>query len=144
MLCYSFPRPRVPTCSAKVSSWLEPLLNLVDQITSCAFPHIVEQDSQHTASLISKQVIPYRTHGGTCCPRVSTPKIQSLADSSMRNHISWRILAASTIPNLTQTTSLNLTTVNSHHDGWKTNTLNINTSQTQHHKDGRLVRLSRP
>jgi hypothetical protein len=28
-----------------------------------------------------------------------------------------------TIPNLAQTTALNLTTVTSHHDGWKTNTL---------------------
>jgi hypothetical protein len=36
------------------------------------------------------------------------------------------------IPNLAQTTAPNLTTVTSHHDRWKTNTLN-----TQHHKDGK-------
>jgi hypothetical protein len=30
-----------------------------------------------------------------------------------------------------------LTTVKSHHDGWKIKTLNNNTSQTQHHKDGK-------
>jgi hypothetical protein len=32
-----------------------------------------------------------------------------------------------TIPNLAQTTTTNLTMLTSHHDGWKTNTLN-----TQH------------
>jgi hypothetical protein len=31
----------------------------------------------------------------------------------------------STIPNLAQTTTSNLTTVTSDHDGWKTNTLDI-------------------
>jgi hypothetical protein len=40
------------------------------------------------AFLISQQVIPYRTCGGTCCPEVSTPKIRSLADLS--NHMPWR------------------------------------------------------
>jgi hypothetical protein len=30
-----------------------------------------------------------------------------------------------------------LTTITSHHDGWKTKTLNNNTSQTQHYKDGK-------
>jgi hypothetical protein len=30
-----------------------------------------------------------------------------------------------TVPNLDQTTISNLTTVTSHHNGWKTNTLNI-------------------
>jgi hypothetical protein len=42
----------------------------------------------------------------------------------MTNHITRRIPTVSTIPNLAQTTALNLTTVTSHHDGWKTNTLN--------------------
>jgi hypothetical protein len=36
--------------------------------------------------ITSEQVIPYRTHDGTCCPEVSTHKIRSLADSS--NHMS--------------------------------------------------------
>jgi hypothetical protein len=61
-------------------------------------PHSTEQDTQPIAYLISKQVIPYRTRGGTCCPVVSTPKIQSLADSSMTNHITWQNPAVSTIP----------------------------------------------
>jgi hypothetical protein len=39
------------------------------------------------AYLISKQVIPNRTRGGTYYPGVSTPKIQPLADSSMTSHI---------------------------------------------------------
>jgi hypothetical protein len=87
MLCYGYPWPRVPAYSAKVSSWLEPLLHLVDQITFCVFPYTSEQDSQLTASLISKQAIPYRTRGGTYCPGMSTPKTWSLADSSMTNDI---------------------------------------------------------
>jgi hypothetical protein len=100
MLCYGFPQPRVPACNAKVSSWLEPLLHLVDQITFSVFPHTTEQDSQPTSSLISKQVVPYRTHGDTYCPGVSTPKTRSLVDSSMTNHITWQVPSVSTIPTL--------------------------------------------
>jgi hypothetical protein len=48
--------------------------------------HSTEQDTLPTASLISKQVVSYRTRGSTCCPVESTPKTQSLADSSMTNH----------------------------------------------------------
>jgi hypothetical protein len=109
----------------------------VDQITSYIFPHTTEQDSQPTTSLISNQVVPYWTRGGTCCPRVSTPKTQSLADSSMTNHITWWNPTISTIPTHARTTVSLLTRVTSHHDGWKTKTLNNNTSQTQHHKYGK-------
>jgi hypothetical protein len=63
-------------------------------------PHSTEHDTQPIAYLISKQVIPYQTHGGTCCPGVSTPNIQSLADSSMINHITWWNPTISTIPTL--------------------------------------------
>jgi hypothetical protein len=49
--------------------------------------HLSEQGTLPTTSLISKQVILYRTRGGTCCPVVSTPMTRSLADSSMTNHI---------------------------------------------------------
>jgi hypothetical protein len=111
MLCYGFPVTQVPACSAKVSSWLKPLLHIVDQITFCVFPHTAEQDSQPTASPISKQVVPYRTHGGTCYPGVSTPKIRSLADSSMTIYNTWRNPTVSTIPTHAQTTILILTTV---------------------------------
>jgi hypothetical protein len=46
-----------------------------------------EQGTLPTASLISKQAVPYQTDGGTCYPGVSTPMTWSLADSSMTNHI---------------------------------------------------------
>jgi hypothetical protein len=59
----------------------------VDQITFYVFPYTTEQESQPIAVLISKQTIPYRTRGGTYCAGVSTPKIQSLADSTVTNHI---------------------------------------------------------
>jgi hypothetical protein len=90
-------------------------------------PHSTEHDTHPIAYLISKQAFPYWTRGGTCCPAVSTPTTRSLADSSMINRITWQILTDSTIPNLAQTIALDLTTVTSHHDRWKTNTLN-----TQH------------
>jgi hypothetical protein len=88
MLCYSFPLTAGPACSAKVSSYLEPLLYLVDQIMLCIFPHTTEKDSHPIAVLISKHAIKFQTHDGTCCLGVFTPKIQSLANSSMKNHIS--------------------------------------------------------
>jgi hypothetical protein len=99
--------------------------------------HWSEQGTLPTASLISKQDISYQTSGSTCCPGVSTAKTRSLADLSMTNHITWQNLTVSTIPTHAQTTASILTMVNSHHDGWKTNTLNNNTIQTQHHKDGK-------
>jgi hypothetical protein len=122
MIFYGSPVTRAPASSAKVSSWFEPLLHLMDQIMSYVFPHIAEQDSQPVAVVISKQAIPYRTHDGTRCPRMSTPKTWFLADSSMTNHISWRNPTISTIPTHAQNTTLILTMVTSHHDGWKTNT----------------------
>jgi hypothetical protein len=136
MLSYGFPWPRVPTHSAKISSWFEPLLHLMDHITSCAFLHTAEQDSQPTTSLIGKQSVPYQTCGSTCCSGVYTPKTRSLADSSLTNHITQQNPSVSTIPTHAQTTVSILTTVTSYHDGWKTNTLNTNPSQTQHHKCG--------
>jgi hypothetical protein len=95
--------------------------------------HSFEQGTLPTASLISKHVVPYWIRGGTCCPGVSTPKTRSLADLSMINHTAWRISTVSTIPNLAQTTASSLTTVTSHHDRWKTNTLN-----TQHKSNSTL------
>jgi hypothetical protein len=50
-------------------------------------PHTTEHDTQPIAYLISKQVIPYRTRGGTYYPGVSTPMTRPLADSSMTNHV---------------------------------------------------------
>jgi hypothetical protein len=68
--------------------------------TNRRYPHSTEHDTQPISYLISKQVVSYRTCGGTCCPVVSTPKIQSLADSSMTSHITWWNPTVSTIPTL--------------------------------------------
>jgi hypothetical protein len=93
------------------------------RVTTSIF-YSFEQGTLGIASLNSKQVIPYRTRGGICCPGVSTPMTRSLADLSMTNHITWRIPTVSTIPTYAQTTTSMLTTVTSHHDRWKTNTVN--------------------
>jgi hypothetical protein len=58
------------------------------------------QDKLTRAFLISQQVVPYRTRGSTCCPRVSTLKNRSLADSSMTSHITSQNPTVSTIPTL--------------------------------------------
>jgi hypothetical protein len=68
--------------------------------TDRSHPHSTERDTQPIAYLISKQVIPYWTRGGTCCPGESTSKIQSLADSSLTSHITWRNPTVYTIPTL--------------------------------------------
>jgi hypothetical protein len=106
-------------------------------VSNYANSHSSEQGTLHTASLISKQGVPYRTPGGTCCPGVSTHKIWTLADSSMTIHITRRNTTLSTNPIHAQTTTSILVTVTSHHNRWKTNTLNTKTSQTQHHNDGK-------
>jgi hypothetical protein len=46
-----------------------------------------EQGTLPTTSLIRGQAVPYRTHGGTYCPGVSTTMTWSLADSSLVNQI---------------------------------------------------------
>jgi hypothetical protein len=66
-------------------------------------PHSTEHDTQPIAWLICKQSVPYQTRGGTCCPGVSAPKIRSLADSSMTNHIIWQNPTITTISTLLQT-----------------------------------------
>jgi hypothetical protein len=47
---------------------------------------LIQQDKFTRAFLISQQAVPYRTRGDTCCHRVSTTKIQSLADLSTTCH----------------------------------------------------------
>jgi hypothetical protein len=64
------------------------------------YPHSTEHDTQPIAYLFSKQAVPYRTRGDTCCHGVSTPKIQCLADLSMTNHFTWWNPTISTIPTL--------------------------------------------
>jgi hypothetical protein len=82
--------------------------------------HSSEQDTLPTASLISRKAVPYWTCGSTCCPGVSTPKTQSLADSSLTNHITGQNPTVSTNSSLAQTTTSIPITVTSHHDRWKT------------------------
>jgi hypothetical protein len=69
-----------------VRGTMTPLAPCEPRRVTTPISHSYEQDTLPTISLISKQVIPYRTRGGTCYPRVSTPKTRSLADSSMTNH----------------------------------------------------------
>jgi hypothetical protein len=100
----------VPACSAKVSHtnipfhtmWFRPFAKYVTKTYHKVWchPHSIEHDTQPIAYLISKQAIPYWTRGSTCCPGVSTPKIRSLAYSSMINHITRRNPTVSTIPTL--------------------------------------------
>jgi hypothetical protein len=70
------------------------------EIKNDAHPHSTEQDIQPISFLISKQVVPYQTRGGTCCPMVFSTKIQSLADSSTKCHDAITI---SIIPTIAQT-----------------------------------------
>jgi hypothetical protein len=99
--------------------------------------HSSEQSTLPITALISKQVIPYRTHGDTCYLGVSSHKTRSLTDSSMTNHKPWR----------SQPSSPFQTLLKPHHrispwsphitiDGRSTLST-LNTSQTQHYKDGK-------
>jgi hypothetical protein len=137
------PKQTVPACSAKVSRTNVPSCTLwFRRFTKYdAIPHSTERDTQPIAFPISRQVVPYQTHGGICCPGVSTPKIQSLTDSSTTCHDGINHLHHSSHYS---NHSIDPHTVNSYLDGWKTTTF------SQRHKPNstsqrmeRLVRLSR-
>jgi hypothetical protein len=99
--------------------------------------HSFKQDTLPTASLISKQVISYRPHGGTCCPEVSTPMTRSLADSSMINHKSWRSQPSSLFQTLLKLQhQISPRSPHIMTDGRPTLST-LHASQTQHHKDGK-------
>jgi hypothetical protein len=110
MLCYGFPHRVAPLAVLRFPAQSDPFCTMwfrqfIKNVTKTghtdrSHPHSTEHDTQPIAYLISKQAIPYRTCGGTCCPGGSTPKIQSLADSSMTSHITWRNPTISTIPTL--------------------------------------------
>jgi hypothetical protein len=76
--------------SGEVRSTTAPLAPCEPRWVTTLISHSSEQDTLPITSLTSKQAIPYRTRGDTSCPRVSTPKTQSLAASSMTNHKPWR------------------------------------------------------
>jgi hypothetical protein len=104
--------------------------------------HSSEQGTLPIASLISKQVVPYRTRGCTCCSGVSTPKTHSLADLSMTNHEPWR--SQPPPPFQTLLKPQHWTLPRSPHiktDGRPTLSA-LNTSQTQHHKVGKTCKMT--
>jgi hypothetical protein len=95
MLCYGFPNKQSPLAVLRFFCTNVPSCTLwFRQITVWwkighkvwCHPHSTEHDTQSIPYLISKQADPYRTCGGTCCPEVSTPKIQPLADLSTTCH----------------------------------------------------------
>jgi hypothetical protein len=127
MSCFPTVSPiKDPACSAKVSPTKDPsctmwVRHFTKYVTKYdAILHLVEQDTLHIVFLITKQIIPYRTRGGTCCPAVSTHKIWSLADSSTTCHNGINHLHHS---NHCSNHNINPHTVKSHLDGWKTTTL---------------------
>jgi hypothetical protein len=97
MLCYGFPHKVAQLAVQSFSTqsgpfctmWFRQFTKNVTKMghTDRSQPLSTEHDTQPIAYLISKQAIPYRTRGATCCPGGSTPKIRSLADSSMTSHI---------------------------------------------------------
>jgi hypothetical protein len=112
--------------SAKVSStkgpsctmWVRRFRKYVTEYD--ANTHSTEQGTLPIVYLISKQVIPYQTCGGTCCPRMSTPKIRSLEDSSTTCHDGINHLHhAKHYSNH----NIDPHMVISHLNGWKTTTL---------------------
>jgi hypothetical protein len=72
--------------SGVVRSTTAPLAICEPRRLTTPISHSSEKVTIPTSSLISKQVVPSRTHGGTCCPGLSTAKTRSIADSSMTNH----------------------------------------------------------
>jgi hypothetical protein len=110
-------------------------------VTTTIF-HSSEQGTLPTTSLIIKKVVPYRTHGGTCCPGVSTPKTRSLADSSISNHKPWRLQPSPPFQTLLK--PQHQISPRSPHitaDGIPTLST-LNTSQTQYHKDGKTCTMT--
>jgi hypothetical protein len=120
MLCYGLPNKWSPLAVLRFPTQTFPLCTMwFRQVTNYAtkYDAIPTQPSmtQPIAYLISKEVVPYRTRGSTCCHEVSTPKIRY------------------TILSIAQTIASIPTKVNSHLDEWKTIS-HKGTSQTQQHK----------
>jgi hypothetical protein len=108
MLCYGFPHKVAPLAVLRFPAQSDPFCTMwfrqfTKNVTKTghtdrSHPHSTKHDTQPIAYLISKRAVPYQTHGGTCCPGGSTPKIRSLADPTMTSHITWRNPTVSTIP----------------------------------------------
>jgi hypothetical protein len=80
-----FPAQNDPSCTIWFRQSIKNVSETDDQVW-CHL-HSIEHDTQLIAYPVSKQVVPYQTRGGTCCPVGSTSKIRSLANLSMTNHI---------------------------------------------------------
>jgi hypothetical protein len=122
-----------------------------DSPPSSPLPNIMS--GQRVGVGCGKVLIPNPKYKGKCCiesassnltPRVQRrhppPKIHGplrTMEFTDDDHITRRNLTISTNPIHAQIVASILAMVTSHHNGWKTNTLNTNTSQTQHHKDGK-------
>jgi hypothetical protein len=105
-------------------------------------PHSTEHDTQPIAYLISKQAVSYRTRGGTCCPGVSTPKIRSLADSSMTKYITCRFQPSPPFQTLLKPQH-RISSQSSHITTNERPRLStLNTNQTQHYKDGKICTMA--
>jgi hypothetical protein len=110
MLCYGFPHTVAPLTVLRFPAhsgpfctmWFRQFTQNVTQTghTDRSHSHSTKHDTQPIAYLISKQAVTYRTRGDTYYPGWSTPKIRSLADSSMASYISWRNPIVSTIPTM--------------------------------------------
>jgi hypothetical protein len=94
----TFPTQNGPSCTMWFRQFTKNVTKIYHKVW--CHTHSTEHNTQPTTYLISKQVVPYWTRGDTCCPRVSTPKIRTSADSSMTNHITWWNPTVSTIPAL--------------------------------------------
>jgi hypothetical protein len=105
---------KVPSCTMRVRHFTKYVINYD------AIPHSTKQDTLPIVFLISKQVVLYWTRYCTYCPRVSTPKIWSLADLSTTCHDNINHLHHF---NHCSNHNIDPHTVKSHLDGWKTTTL---------------------
>jgi hypothetical protein len=77
--------------------------------------HSTEQDTQPIAFLISRQAVPYRTCGGTCCPGVYDTKNDAHSHSSeqVKQPIAF-LISRQVIPYQHVMTTLELAKLNEH------------------------------
>jgi hypothetical protein len=140
MSCFATVSPIGPACSAKVSP-TGPSCTMWAGRKHHSNSHSSEKDTPPIVFLISKQAAPYPKHGGTCCPRVFTPKIQSLVDLSTTCHDS--------INHLHHSDHCSNRSIDLHHGQLASQRMNDHNTLTNMQtklniiKDGRLVQHSR-
>jgi hypothetical protein len=123
---------------SRCSTWYhDPSCTMWAWANDLATSHSSEQGTLPIAPLISKQPVPYRIRGNSCCPEGFTSKNWYLADSSKTNHKPW--MSQPSPPFQTLLKPQHRTSPRSPHitmDGRPTLST-LNTSQTQHHKHGK-------